>query len=240
MELKVDHSNPIPLHIQVEQLLRNLIMLPEYENGAFLPKEIELSKKLGVSRNTVRQATNKLQLEGLIVRKKGVGTKVSKNEITTNLSEWHSFTQEMNLKGVPSLNLSIKVEWVFVNDRIANFLNVDKKTKILKLTRVKGRKSPLVYFESYFQPRIGLNGEEDFNRPLYDILEQDYNSIPSISKENIKVGFAGDYSQFLEIQDNDPILIRERFVSDPGDRPLEYNIGYYRGDRFTYSIEIRR
>lgn len=240
MELKVDHSNPIPLHIQVEQLLRDLIMLPEYENGAFLPKEIELSKRLGVSRNTVRQATNKLQIEGLIVRKKGIGTKVSKNEITTNLSEWHSFTQEMNLKGVPSLNLSIKVEWVYVKERIANFLNVDEKTKILKLTRIKGRKSPLVYFESYFQPRIGLTGNEDFNRPLYDILENDYNSIPSISKENIKVGFAGDYAQFLEVQKNDPILIRERFVSDPGDRPLEYNIGYYRGDRFTYSIEIRR
>ena len=240
MELKVDHSSPIPLHIQVEQLLRNLIVLPEYENGAFLPKEVELSKRLGVSRNTVRQATNKLQMEGLIVRKKGVGTKVSNNDITTNLKEWHSFTQEMNLKGVPSLNLDIKVEWVFVNDRIANFLNVDSKTKILKLSRLKGRKSPLVYFESYFQPRIGLTGKEDFNRPLYDILENDYDSIPSISKENIKVGLAESYAESLQIDEKDPVLVRERFVSDPGERPLEYNIGYYRGDRFTYSIEIRR
>lgn len=240
MELKVDHNNPIPLHIQVEKLLRDLIVLPEYENGAFLPKEVELSKRLGVSRNTVRQATNKLQIEGLIVRKKGVGTKVSNNDITTNLKEWYSFTQEMNLKGVPSLNLDIKVEWVFVNDRIANFLNVDSKTKILKLTRLKGRKSPLVYFESYFQPRIGLTGKEDFNRPLYDILENDYDSIPSISKENIKVGLAESYAEPLQIGKKDPILIRERFVSDPGERPLEYNIGYYRGDRFTYSIEIRK
>ena len=240
MELKVDHDNPIPLHFQVEQLLRELLVLPEYENGAFLPKEVELAKRLGVSRNTIRQATNKLQLEGLIVRKKGVGTKVSKNDITTNLTEWHSFTQEMNLKGIPSLNLEIKVEWVFVNERIANFLNVDDKTKILKLTRVKGRKAPLVYFESYFQPRIGLTGKEDFNRPLYEILGKDYNSIPSISKENIKVGIANQYADSLQVKKSDPILIRERFVSDPGERPLEYNIGYYRGDRFTYSIEIRR
>ena len=240
MELKVDHNSPIPLHIQVEQLLRDLIKLPEYLNGAFLPREVDLSNRLGVSRNTVRQATNKLNNEGLIVRKKGVGTKVAHNDITTNLSEWHSFTQEMNLKGVPSINLEIKIEWVYVSERIANFLNVDLNTKILKLTRLKGRKSPLVYFESYFQPRIGLTGEEDFDKPLYDILERDYNTIPAVSKENIKVGLAGKYATSLEIKEDDPILIRERFVSDPGDRPLEYNIGYYRGDRFTYSIEIRR
>jgi GntR family transcriptional regulator len=38
----------------------------------------------------------------------------------------------------------------------------------------------------------------------------------------------------------DPILVRERFVYDPGDRPVEYNIGFYRADKFTYSIDIKK
>ncbi|MEQ8471168.1 MAG: GntR family transcriptional regulator [Marinoscillum sp.] len=240
MDLKVDHSSPVPLHMQVEELLRNLIDQPNYADGAFLPKEVELSKLLGVSRNTVRQATNKLEYEGLIFRKKGVGTKVSKREISTNLGEWHSFTQEMSSKGIPFSNIELSVEWVEVSERIGNFLNVDRNTKVLKLSRLKGTVEPLVYFESYFQPRIGLTGKEDFSQPLYDILEKDYHSIPAISKENIKAGLAGSRAKKLKVKENDPILIRERYVSDPGNRPLEYNIGYYRSDMFTYTIEIRR
>lgn len=58
IELKVDHKSPIPIHIQVEELLRFLLEVPEFKNGAFLPKEVELSKRLGVSLNTVRQAAN--------------------------------------------------------------------------------------------------------------------------------------------------------------------------------------
>lgn len=240
MDLRVDHSSPIPLHVQVEKLLRDLIDQPNYANGAFLPKEVELSKLLGVSRNTVRQATNKLEYEGLIFRKKGVGTKVAKREISTNLGEWHSFTQEMSSKGIPFRNLELDVSWVQVSEKIGNFLNVDPGVKVLRLSRLKGTEEPLVYFESYFQPRIGLTGNEDFSQPLYDILEQDYHSIPAISKENIKAGLAGSRAKKLKIGENDPILIRERFVSDPGNRPLEYNIGYYRSDMFTYTIEIRR
>jgi len=35
-------------------------------------------------------------------------------------------------------------------------------------------------------------------------------------------------------------LVRERFVSDPGNRPIEYNIGFYIAEKFTYSIDIKR
>lgn len=240
MELKVDHQNPLPLHLQVEQLLRKLIELPEYKNGAFLPREVELAKRLGVSRNTIRQASNKLHNEGLIIRKKGVGTKVAKKNITTNLSEWHSFTQEMTSKGIPFKNLKLSIEWVKINKAIANFFDVEVGTKILKLSRLKGDSEPFVYFESYFHPRIGLTGEEDFQRSLYEILENDYHTVPSVSREKIRAGIAGDFAELLEIDKTEPILIRERFVSDPGDRPIEYNIGFYRNDKFTYSIEITR
>lgn len=240
MELKIDHYSPIPLHVQVEQLLRSLIDLAEYKNGAFLPREVELSKRLGVSRNTIRQAANKLENEGLITRKKGVGTKVSSKDITTNLSEWHSFTQEMNSKGIPFKNLKLEVEWTVVNQHIANFLNITTDTKVLKVSRLKGTDEPFVFFESYFQPRIGLTGSENFQRPLYEILELDYQCIPAVSREKIKAAKADKFAAILGIDKDEPILVRERFVLDPGDRPLEYNIGYYRNDKFTYSIEIRK
>ena len=44
----------------------------------------------------------------------------------------------------------------------------------------------------------------------------------------------------LEIKSNDPILIRRRFVYDVNGVPIEYNVGYYRADSFTYTIEAER
>ncbi len=88
---KIDHDSAIPLHSQVEDLLRKLIENPEYQNGKMLPNEVDIAKHLGISRNTVRQATNKLVYESMLVRKKGVGTKVAKNNITTKLNKWTSF-----------------------------------------------------------------------------------------------------------------------------------------------------
>ena len=64
MKIQINHQSKIPLHTQVEELIRKLIDAPEYQNGAFLPKEVELANRLGVSRNTIRQATNKLEYEG--------------------------------------------------------------------------------------------------------------------------------------------------------------------------------
>lgn len=242
MTLKIDHSSPIPLHAQVEELLRKMIELPDYKNGGLLPREIDLSKKLGISRNTLRQATNKLVYEGLLVRKKGVGTKVAQKEVTTHLNDWHSFTQEMNEKGVRLIDYEIKVEWVQTEKKIADFFEIEIGFPVLRLSRLRGDEvGPFVFFESYFHPRIGLTGEEDFSKPLYDILENEHHVSPTFSNERIKARLASVItSKRLRIKQGEPILQRERFVLDPGSRPLEYNIGFYIADRFTYTISIKR
>ncbi|NEW81563.1 MAG: GntR family transcriptional regulator [Mariniphaga sp.] len=242
MELKIDHNSPVPLHYQVEELLRKLIELPEYKNGGFLPKEVEFAKRLGISRNTIRQASNKLEYEGLLVRKKGVGTKVSQNTVTTNLDSWHSFTQEMSEKGVVFVNFLIETKWVKADAKIAAFMQTPEETELLCLVRLRGfEDGPFVYFESYFHPRIGLTGKEDFTRPLYDIIEHDYHVAPSISSERIRAKSASAITaKRLRIGRGDPVLVRERFVSDPGNRPIEYNIGFYIAEKFTYTIDIKR
>lgn len=242
MKLKIDHKSPVPLHAQIEVLLREMIELPEYKQGGFLPKEIDLAKRLGISRNTLRQATNKLEYEGLLVRKKGIGTKVAEKTVSTHLNQWHSFTQEMNSQGISFKNYKMDIEWVEADQKVASFFNIETGMIILKLTRLRGDdEAPFVYFESYFHPRIGLSGGENFSRPLYEILENDYNVVPMLSREKIKARLATAITaKRLQIKKGEPVLVRERFVFGMGDRPLEYNIGFYKADKFTYNIDIKR
>ncbi len=70
MKISIDHNSAIPLYLQIENQLRNIIREPEYKKGKMLPNEVDLSKQLGISRNTLRQAINNLVTEGLLVRKK--------------------------------------------------------------------------------------------------------------------------------------------------------------------------
>ncbi|MBC8401416.1 MAG: GntR family transcriptional regulator [Candidatus Marinimicrobia bacterium] len=242
MEFELNHNSGIPLHLQVEQILRHLIDLPEYRSGRLLPNEEALSKRLGISRNTVRQAANKLVYEGLIVRKKGVGTRVIDQAVSTRLDNWLSFTQEMNSKGIPFRNYEIAVGWVEADDELATTLMVKPGQKILKLERLRGMETgPIVFFISYFHPRIGLIGDEDFSTHLYNLLEQKYSTVVNLSKEEIRAQKADDVlAKKLNIAIGDPILFRKRRVYDPGNRIIEYNLGYYRADSFTYSIDIER
>lgn len=240
--LELDHNSVLPLHYQVEQLLREMIQDPVYQEGKLLPKEIDLAKILGISRNTVRQATNRLEHENLLVRKKGVGTRAVKEAVSTKLNNWLSFSEEMHSKGVQFINYGIKVSWEKASKSVANILLIEENKEVLKLERLRGLENgPFVIFISYFHPRIGLTGKEDFSRHLYDILESDYATIPTVSKERINAITANKgQAKYLKVEVGSPLLLRKRLVCDPGDRPIEYNIGYYRADSFTYEIDIRR
>ncbi len=71
MKILVNHNSAIPFYLQIEEQLRTIIKGEEYKQGKMLPNEIDLSKQLGISRNTLRQAINNLVNEGLLMRKKG-------------------------------------------------------------------------------------------------------------------------------------------------------------------------
>ncbi len=133
MNYTIDHSSSIPLHVQVENLLREMIRDPEFANGKFLPNEVDLAKRLGISRNTLRQATNKLTYEGLLVRKKGVGTIVATKSVNTRLMNWPSFSQEMKALGIKIINYELHVSWEQADKKIADFFRISEGKKVLKL-----------------------------------------------------------------------------------------------------------
>lgn len=242
MKYSIDHKSAMPLHAQAEELLRKLISQEEFQNGKLLPNEVELAKLLAISRSTLRQAINKLVFEGLLVRKKRAGTKVNQSIVSSKSNNWLSFSQEMKLRGINIKNFELHVTWVFPDEALANFFEIKADKKVLKMERVRGKSDgPFVYFVSYFHPRIGLTGDEDFKRPLYELLEQDYSTVASLSKEEISAHAADDLiAEKLHIAHGEPVLFRKRFVFDQGERPIEYNLGYYKADSFIYTVESRR
>lgn len=241
--MNLDPKSGKPLHVQAEEVLRKLIETEEYRNGKLLPNEVLLSEQLNISRNTLRQAINKLVYEGLLVRKKGHGTKVVRKGITGGVKNWLSFSQEMKMLGIEIKNFELHISFKKPTEEIASFFGMEQpSSKCLVLERVRGKKEyPFVYFISYFNPDIPLTGDEDFSSPLYSLLESRYNIVVKTSREEVSARLAGEFiAEKLDIGASDPILIRKRFVYDVNQVPVEYNIGYYRADSFTYTIEAER
>lgn len=240
--MKARKINKEPLHQQAENYLRQLMEVEEYKNGKLLPSETELAEELNISRNTLRQAINKLVFEGLLSRRRGFGTKVIRKGIVGGIKNWLSFSQEMKMLGVEVRNFELHLSYSNPTQEIMHFFELEQNERCLLLERVRGNtKHPFVYFLSYFNPRIPLTSDENFSRPLYEILEKDFNIVVKRSQEEICASLAGDFiANKLEIKANDPILIRKRFVYDTNGLPIEYNIGYYRADSFTYTIEAER
>lgn len=243
MDFKIDHKSPVPLHAQIEKFLRKLITEEPYCNGkSLLPKEDGLAKKLGVSRNTIRAAISKLVIDGLVERKKGVGSKVITKRISTRLDNWISFTKEMRSQGIEVVNYLVKISLVPAPKEVMLALELSEGKQVWKLEKVRGSKeAKYLYSVSYFHPRVGITGKENFHTPLYDLLEKDCDVIVSLSKERLRaVGADEQIATWLELDKGNPVLKRERVVFDTGNRAVEYNEVYYHTDYFTYDIDIKR
>lgn len=75
--IRIDREGAIPLHTQLLNQLRHLILSGKWAPDTRIPSEPELQRQLSISRGTVRQALSNAETEGLIIRVPGKGTFVA-------------------------------------------------------------------------------------------------------------------------------------------------------------------
>jgi DNA-binding LacI/PurR family transcriptional regulator/DNA-binding transcriptional regulator YhcF (GntR family) len=79
MKLKIDPRSPLPIYHQIAAQVRGLIEGGKLRPRERLPAEMDVSKALGISPMTARQAYTRLVEDGLLYRRHGKGTFVSEN-----------------------------------------------------------------------------------------------------------------------------------------------------------------
>ena len=240
--LRLDPESRAPLHAQAEQLLRQLIRRPEYSEGALLPDEVSLSRTLGISRNTLRAALSRLVAEGCLERKAGIGTRVVEPRVKSGVGAWHSFTREMESKGIKVETFFLKASVLPAPAEVARALQIAADTKVLCVDRVRGWDGkPEVFFRSYLHPRLGLTSQHDFRQPLYELIRAEASLVADQSFEEF-TAMAADkpMARRLAVRQGTPLLRRERTVLDTGRRPIEFALVHYRCDRFRLTLNLRQ
>lgn len=74
---RLNKDSPIPLHTQLLNDLRRIIIAGQLSPHARVPSEPDLTVELGISRTTIRQAWRAAEEEGLLYRVAGKGTYVA-------------------------------------------------------------------------------------------------------------------------------------------------------------------
>ena len=132
----VDRSSPVPLYFQVAQHLEHAIQSGAIPTGTLFQNEVDLAASLGLSRPTMRRAMQHLVDKGLVVRRRGIGTRVVQPKLRRPL-ELTSLYDDLNQAGRKPTTEIISLAHVEAADEVAERLELPVGTTVLELVRLR-------------------------------------------------------------------------------------------------------
>ncbi len=245
LRTSVNRRSSVPLYVQVRQALEAHIDRSAWRPGDRIPSEPELCKLFGVSRPVVRQALQDMANEGLLVRRKGLGTFVAEPRITTR-SLVHSlvgFFQEMDAKGLPPVTEVLEQSMLPAGARVGAQLAVDPTTPVIKITRLRFiEDEPIVLVTSYLPYELcpDLLTADLRHQSLYAFLREGYGLTLAGGRRVIEAALAGEQDAArLRVPVGSPLLRLESVSVLADGRPMEYFHGLFRS-RFEVELGPER
>lgn len=238
----INDKNRMPLYVQLYEELLNEIVSGTWEVDQLLPTEKELIEKYSVSRITVRQALEQLRNEGYIVRKPGKGTFVKAHPIEQELSNFYSFSDDMERKGFKIKNNVLTCEKQIVTDYVAKKLNLQRNSEVIFLERIRSiDEITFAYETSYIPyhvcPRLTKESVESIG--LYKSLKKLGHLVPDSATESFEAVMpSAKIAEYLKMNDRQPALEIDR-ITKSGERIIEYCHSIVRGNRIKYNVILR-
>jgi GntR family transcriptional regulator len=235
----VAYHPAVPLHLQIQRVLRARIDSGEWEADRPIPTEMTLTRQFGVSRTTIREALRALTRDGLIVRHRGRG----------------SFVRSARLRPAPPATITnlvlgyraqikvVSVETVPAPGHIVEPLGVERGSPVRRFVRLElAHGAPLAVAINYMREDLGNRidpsklAETSMLELLRDRLKLSLGSI----RTSIEARLADEeVAGLLGTDLTQPTLLVRLVVPDRAGRPLEICDTFYRGDRYRYEIETR-
>jgi GntR family transcriptional regulator len=212
--------------------------------GQRMTSEPELSKQLGVSRATLREAMRTFETQGLIRRRQGSGTYVVGKVPVIDaglevLESLDTMAQRMNLDIAVS---DLQIEQIEANSETATGLDVSDGTRLTRVRRVirtDGR--PAAYLIDTL-PEAVLKPNDlpaEFRGSVLDFLLARGDKL-GFSRAAISATNApADVAKPLEIQRDDVLLYFVSHLHDASNRVVDYSVSYFIPGYFHFHVNRR-
>lgn len=236
----IDTSNPIPLHLQLKEVIAG-----EIKNGVYkdrIPSERDLMDRFSVSRTTVREAISHLVQEGILEKVHGKGTFISqKPPVHEWLDSLNSLTSTVKKMGMIPGSKLLHSEVVTEPSYISDLLNADSLFTIARLRTADA--TPIAIERHFYREDLGtqLANYDLENSTIYDLLENNL-GVELVEAEQFiscKEVSAED-AEKLEVPISSSVLSVERLITNEKGEPVEYYTSYFRPDMYVFRIKTKR
>ncbi len=241
----LDRRSFKPIYFQLSELIQNQIEDGELLPGDQFPSERDLMTQFGISRNSVRLATDYLIRAGLVYRVPAKGTFVASGKMRYGLFGLTSFSEDMQRRGLQPGSRILDFSAIAPSPRIAQALQLRPEQQVFKIERLRlANGEPMALNTSYIPHHLcpHLSQADLETTSLYKLLEEKY-SLPLWRSERVvEPVIARDYEvEMLQVQPGSSLLLVEGTTYLVEDRPIEYVKMIYRSDRFQFTINgLRR
>jgi GntR family transcriptional regulator len=242
--LAVDRRSPVPLYLQLEDVLSREILAGRLGPGDQLPAEPDIAEHFGVSRSVVRQALARLGQEGLVRRAHGAGTFVLRNRQRSWLVQDVAgfFRDEVERRGhdVTSeiLRLGVEPMPVWATDA----MSVPEGTPGVVLERLRSVDGVLTVYDvnhllSEFAPAVSeLDG--DPHGSLYEVLQRSGVTLAGGSRIVDSIIAGERFAEILQVKAWEPLLVIEGVDWDHNQRPFDCYRTWIRPDRMKIEVQV--
>lgn len=213
--------------------------------GERLPAEPELSRKMGVSRATLREAMRSFEGQGLIRRRQGVGTFVVGHTqvIETGLEVLESIEAMAQKIGLIVSMGALEIEQVQADVEQAEALGLAPCAPLVKVSRViMAENRPVAYLVDLLPVDVltPADLQVGFTGSVLDLLLR--RGSPALFNSMTEVracAAAPEIARSLEIQRGDVLLLFLARLYDAGNRVVDYSTSYFLPGYFRFHV-VRR
>ncbi|AUD14079.1 MULTISPECIES: GntR family transcriptional regulator [unclassified Planococcus (in: firmicutes)] len=241
MTIKSDHR---ALYLQVIDRMKQDIASGVYKEKEKLPSEFELSKSLGVSRATLREALRLLEEDNVIVRRHGVGTFVnSKPVFSSGIEELTSVSDMIRQAGMEPGVVYLSTSESVCSEEDVNRFHCNPDDTVISIERVRtANGEPVVYcidkVPSVYMPEGFLGRKES---SIFSALEESGDIRISYAVTFIDpTGYHEEASPILECDPETALLVLKQHHYDENDRLVLYSKNYFRADKFSFHVVRKR
>lgn len=228
---------------QVADVLRQQITAGVFPDGA-LPDERLLGQRLAASRNAVREALALLRDEGLIVRRRGIGTTVVTPKYGHGLDRLTGLAETLTGYGTVTNEVRAARAVAHPPGVIAERLQLaegDEAVHLERLRRLGGH--PLSVDTTWLTPDIGrpLLDCDLENRDVFALIEETSGSPLGEAELTVHaVSADADTAKLLEVPEGAAVFAIDRLTRLADGRPVDAETLRVRADRLALHALLHR
>lgn len=228
-----------PLYVQLMEELETSIRNGVYKPGDKIMTEAEMAKEYGVSLITVRKAVGSLMEKGLVVRKQGKGTFVTKPKYSRNMKKLQSFTEMCEQMGVKPGAQVLENRLIMADKKVADRLGIEPGSNVVYISRLRlADGEPVQVEKSYFPLKYAFLLEEDLNNgSMFECLKEKAGAKVASSEKMIELCRAtAEEVALMDVKKGDYLLFVKSTAYDENGEPMYAGIQLINGDRFSLYV----